>query len=166
MSEAVTREANKRTLIGRVVSDKMTKTVTVLVERRVKHPLYGKFVTRTKKYHAHDEAGEYHEGDLVEIEECRPLSKTKAWRVTKLLEKARTDIEGAGDPAKFSSLRSNLIELRDRWHQAPKDTGRNRKLLFERTGRVQVPYLIDPNTGTEMFESADIIAYLNQTYAA
>jgi small subunit ribosomal protein S17 len=90
MSEATQREApNKRTLTGRVVSDKMTKTVTVLVERRVKHPLYGKFVTRTKKYHAHDEDGSYHEGDLVEIEECRPISKTKAWRVTKLLEKSR-----------------------------------------------------------------------------
>ena len=82
--------ANKRTLNGRVVSDKMAKTVTVLVERRMKHPLYGKYVTRSKKYHAHDENGEFHEGDLVEIEECRPLSKTKAWRVTKLLEKART----------------------------------------------------------------------------
>jgi small subunit ribosomal protein S17 len=96
MSEARTTEAaakpaaNKRTLTGRVISDKMTKTVTVLVERRVKHPLYGKFVTRTKKYHAHDENGESHEGDVVEIEECRPLSKTKAWRVTRLLEKART----------------------------------------------------------------------------
>ena len=90
MSEAaIKQEPNKRTLAGRVVSDKMTKTVTVLVERRVKHPLYGKFVTRTKKYHAHDENGDYHQGDLVEIEECRPLSKTKAWRVAKLLEKAR-----------------------------------------------------------------------------
>jgi small subunit ribosomal protein S17 len=89
MSEAAEKQANKRTLVGRVVSDKMTKTVTVLVERRVKHPLYGKIITRTKKYHAHDEAGDYHEGDTVEIEECRPLSKTKAWRVTKLLEKAR-----------------------------------------------------------------------------
>jgi small subunit ribosomal protein S17 len=90
MSEEQTKQvANKRTHTGRIVSDKMTKTVTVLVERRVKHPLYGKFVTRTKKYHAHDENGEFHEGDLVEIEECRPLSKTKAWRVTKLLEKSR-----------------------------------------------------------------------------
>jgi small subunit ribosomal protein S17 len=90
MSEATQKETpNKRTLTGRVVSDKMVKTVTVLVERRVKHPLYGKFVTRTKKYHAHDEAGDYHEGDLVEIEECRPISKTKAWRVRKLLEKSR-----------------------------------------------------------------------------
>ncbi len=84
MSEA----ANKRTLTGRVVSDKMQKTVTVLVERRVKHPLYGKIVTRSKKYHAHDEKRECHEGDVVLIEECRPIAKTKAWRVIKLLEKA------------------------------------------------------------------------------
>lgn len=91
MSEATEKQSsNRRTLSGRVVSDKMAKTVTVLVERRVKHPLYGKFVTRTKKYHAHDENGDYHPGDLVEIEECRPLSKTKAWRVTKLVEKSRT----------------------------------------------------------------------------
>jgi small subunit ribosomal protein S17 len=94
MSEQTSNEtakpaANKRTLNGRVVSDKMQKTVTVLVERRMKHPLYGKYVTLSKKYHAHDENGEFHEGDLVEIEECRPLSKTKAWRVTKLLEKSR-----------------------------------------------------------------------------
>jgi small subunit ribosomal protein S17 len=82
-------EANKRTLSGRVVSDKMEKTVTVLVERRVKHPLYGKIMTQSKKYHAHDEKNEFHEGDLVLIEECRPLAKTKAWRVVKLVEKAR-----------------------------------------------------------------------------
>ena len=87
---AAAERAQRKLRTGVVVSDKMAKTVTVLVERRVKHPLYGKFMTRTRKYHAHDEAGEYHEGDLVEIEECRPLSKTKAWRVTKLLEKART----------------------------------------------------------------------------
>ena len=81
--------ANKRTLTGRVVSDKMNKTVTVLVERRVKHPLYGKIMTRSQKYHAHDEKGEFKMGDLVIIEECRPISKTKAWRVAKLVEKAR-----------------------------------------------------------------------------
>ena len=85
MSEA----ANKRTLTGRVVSDKMNKTVTVLVERRVTHALYGKVMTRSKKYHAHDEQNEFHEGDLVLIEECRPIAKTKAWRVAKLIEKAR-----------------------------------------------------------------------------
>jgi small subunit ribosomal protein S17 len=82
-------EANKRQASGRVVSDRMKKTVTVLVERRVRHPLYGKIVTRSRKYHAHDEAGECKAGDLVLIEECRPLSKTKAWRVVRMLEKAR-----------------------------------------------------------------------------
>lgn len=78
----------KRTLVGRVVSDKMEKTVTVLIERRVKHPVYGKIVTKSKKYHAHNENNEAKTGDLVEIEECRPISRSKAWRVTKLLEKA------------------------------------------------------------------------------
>ena len=78
-----------RTEIGRVVSDKMNKTVTVVVERRVKHPLYGKVVTRSRKYHAHDENNEYKEGDLVEIEACRKLAKTKAWRVKRLIEKAK-----------------------------------------------------------------------------
>src|ERR1700687_2272589 len=75
--------------IGRVVSDKRDKTVTVLVERRVKHPLYGKVVTRSNKYHAHDENNEYKAGDLVEIEACRKLAKTKAWRVKRLIEKAK-----------------------------------------------------------------------------
>jgi small subunit ribosomal protein S17 len=92
MSEAQVNAEQKsgRTLTGRVVSDKMDKTVTVLVERRVTHPLYGKVMTRTKKYHAHDEKNECGPGDLVEIQECRPLSKTKNWRVTQLVEKART----------------------------------------------------------------------------
>ena len=85
MSEA----ANKRQLAGRVVSDKMQKTVTVLVERRVKHPLYGKYMTRSSTYHAHDEANECKEGDLVLIEECRPIARTKAWRVIQLVEKAK-----------------------------------------------------------------------------
>jgi small subunit ribosomal protein S17 len=78
-----------QTQIGRVVSDKMNKTVTVLVERRVKHPLYGKVVRRSRKYHAHDENNEYKEGDLVEIEACRQLAKTKSWRVKRLIEKAK-----------------------------------------------------------------------------
>ena len=82
--------ANKRTLTGRVVSDKMEKTVTVLVERRVKHPLYGKIVTRSRKYHAHDEKNEFKQGDTVLIEETRPLAKTKAWRVSRLIERVRT----------------------------------------------------------------------------
>ena len=78
----------KRVEVGRVVSDKMTNTVTVLVERRVKHPLYGKVITRTAKYHAHVEGGIAKQGDLVEIEESRPISKTKTWRVTKVLEQS------------------------------------------------------------------------------
>lgn len=78
-----------RTLTGRVVSDKMNKTVTVLVERRVKHPVIGKIIRLSKKYHAHDEKNEFHDGDLVMIEECRPLSKTKTWRVTSRIEKTR-----------------------------------------------------------------------------
>jgi small subunit ribosomal protein S17 len=80
---------NTRTLVGRVVSDKRSKTVTVLVERRAAHELYGKIVARSRKYHAHDEKGEYKLGDLVEIAEGRPISKTKSWVVTRLLEKAK-----------------------------------------------------------------------------
>lgn len=87
MSDTTT--ANRRTLQGRVVSDKMQKTVTVLVERKVKHPVIGKIMTRSKKYHAHVEGVEAVSGDLVLIEECAPISKTKAWRVTKLVEKSR-----------------------------------------------------------------------------
>ena len=79
-----------QTQIGRVVSDKMDKTVTVLVEHRVKHPLYGKVVTRSNKYHAHDENNEYKTGDLVEIVACRKIAKTKAYRVSRLIEKAKT----------------------------------------------------------------------------
>ena len=81
-------KASGHTLTGRVVSDKMNTTVTVLVERRVRHPLYGKIITRSAKYHAHDEANECKEGDLVEIEATRKLSKTKAWRVSRLIERA------------------------------------------------------------------------------
>ena len=84
MSEA----KNVRTLQGKVVSDKMDKTVTVLVERRVKHELYGKIVMKSSKYHAHDEKGEYKLGDMIEITEGRPISKTKSWVATRLVEKA------------------------------------------------------------------------------
>ena len=80
---------NTRTLVGRIVSDKRAKTVTVLVERRTPHELYGKIVAKSRKYHAHDENGEFKMGDLVEIAEGRPISKTKSWTVTKLLEKAK-----------------------------------------------------------------------------
>ena len=78
----------KRTLVGKVVSDKRAKTVTVLVERRVKHPIYDKIVMRSNKYHAHDEKGEYKTGDVIEITESRPLSKTKNWVASRLVEKA------------------------------------------------------------------------------
>ena len=86
------QQTNARTLTGRVVSDKMNRTVTILVERKVKHPLYGKFVRRSKKYHVHDENNEFHPGDLVLIEETRPLSRTKTWKVVKLVEKAREEV--------------------------------------------------------------------------
>jgi len=89
MNEQEQKQKVRRALVGRVVSDKMDKTVTVLVERRVKHPLYGKIVTRSAKYHAHVENDMATHGDLVEIEECRPISRTKTWRVTQVLEKAR-----------------------------------------------------------------------------
>ena len=81
----------KRTLTGIITSDKMDKTVTVLVERRVMHPVLGKVVRRSKKYHAHSENNEFKTGDTVMIEETRPVSKTKAWAVAKLLEKARIE---------------------------------------------------------------------------
>jgi len=87
MTEA--QHKNVRTLVGRVVSDARAKTVTVLVERRAKHELYGKIVARSRKYHAHDENNEYKIGDVVEISETRPISKTKAWAVTRLVEKAQ-----------------------------------------------------------------------------
>ena len=86
MTEAKT--SLKRTLVGKVVSDKRAKTVTVLIERRVKHELYGKIVGKSSKYHAHDEKSEYKMGDMIEIVESRPISKTKNWVATKLVQKA------------------------------------------------------------------------------
>jgi small subunit ribosomal protein S17 len=83
-----TKVALKRTLVGKVVSDKMDKTVTVLIERHVKHPLYGKIIMRSNKYHAHDETNQVKMGDTVEIQEGRPISKTKAWTVTKVVQAA------------------------------------------------------------------------------
>lgn len=78
----------ERSLMGRVVSDKMDKSVVVLMERQVKHPMYGKFVKRSKKYHVHDENNECREGDTVLFKECRPLSKTKHWTLIKVIERA------------------------------------------------------------------------------
>lgn len=88
MSEP-TQQKVRRTLQGRVVSDRMDKTVTVLVERRVKHPVIGKVMIRSKKYHAHVDGLEAAEGDFVQIEECAPISRTKAWRVVQIVEKSR-----------------------------------------------------------------------------
>ena len=94
----------KRILIGTVTSDKTDKTVTVLVERKVKHPLYGKIIRRSKKYHAHDEANEYTLGDIVRIEETKPISKTKTWMVKDRVVsggvqavEADLDVEAAGN---------------------------------------------------------------------
>jgi small subunit ribosomal protein S17 len=85
-------EARKhRQLTGRVVSDKMDKTVTVLVERQVMHPVIGKVVNRNKKYHAHNEGNDAKMGDKVVIEECAPISKTKAWKVARVAERARPE---------------------------------------------------------------------------
>lgn len=83
-------ETNTRTVTGQVVSNKSDKTVTVMVERRVQHPIYGKFVKRSTKLHAHDESNECQIGDTVTIEECRPLSKLKTWRLVRIDERATT----------------------------------------------------------------------------
>ena len=94
MSESAKTPAkakNQRTLTGMVVSDKMDKTVTVVVERQVMHPTIGKVVKRTKKYHAHNEGNDAKTGDRVVIEECRPISKTKAWKVARVAERARPE---------------------------------------------------------------------------
>ena len=86
----MTDRNERKVRMGTVVSDKMDKTVTVLVERKVKHPLYGKIIRRSTKIHAHDEQNQYGVGDIVVIAETRPLSKTKSWVVQELVEKART----------------------------------------------------------------------------
>ncbi len=78
-----------RTLTGRVTSNKMDKTITVAIERLVKHPVYGKYVRRTTKLHAHDEHNECREGDVVTIRQCRPLAKTKAWTLVEVVERAQ-----------------------------------------------------------------------------
>jgi small subunit ribosomal protein S17 len=82
------QQETNRVLQGRVTSDKMDKTVTVMIERKVKHPLYGKFIRRSTKIHAHDEANECGIGDTVLVEQCRPLSKNKTWRLVKIVNKA------------------------------------------------------------------------------
>lgn len=81
-------EKTQRTVIGTVISDKMDKSIVVAIERRVKHPIYGKFVKKTTKLHVHDESNECKQGDVVEIRECRPISKTKSWALVKVVERA------------------------------------------------------------------------------
>ena len=83
------QEKAQRTVMGRVVSNKMEKSITVLVERKVRHPLYGKYIKRSTKLHAHDEANVCQEGDVVAIEQVRPISKTKTWNLVEVLEKAK-----------------------------------------------------------------------------
>lgn len=81
-------ETNSRTLQGKVISNKMDKSITVAIERQVKHPIYGKFIKRTTKLHVHDENNQCKEGDVVTIRECRPLSKTKSWTLVAVVESA------------------------------------------------------------------------------
>ena len=89
MDNQQTARNTRKELVGRVVSNKMQKSVVVRVERRQKHNLYGKFITRTSKFKAHDEQDEANEGDLVQLMETRPLSKNKRWRLVKILERAK-----------------------------------------------------------------------------
>jgi len=83
-----TAAANKRTLQGVVTSSAGDKSATIMIERRIKHPIYGKFIKRSTKIHLHDEANECNKGDTILIEECRPMSKTKSWKLVKIVEKA------------------------------------------------------------------------------
>jgi small subunit ribosomal protein S17 len=84
----MSQEKRVRTETGRVVSNKMDKTITVVVERKVKHPIYGKYIRRSTKFHAHDESNQCGEGDVVTIAECRPISKSKSWRLVEIVERA------------------------------------------------------------------------------
>ena len=88
MTAEAAKDVNRRVLIGEVVSSKMDKTIAVRVERQVAHPIYGKYVRKSTKFLAHDEGNECKEGDTVAIEECRPLSKRKSWRLQKIIERA------------------------------------------------------------------------------
>ena len=87
-NQSVTSDKLTRTEVGRVMSNKMEQTATVQVERKIKHPIYGKYMRRSKKYHVHDEKNELNIGDMVQIKECRPLSKTKSWTLDKVLTAA------------------------------------------------------------------------------
>jgi small subunit ribosomal protein S17 len=94
-----TKQKIQRLATGRVTSDKMNKTITVMVERKVKHPLYGKYLSRKAKLHAHDENNECKIGDLVEVAECRPLSRSKSWRLVRIIERAAAQLSDAAEVA-------------------------------------------------------------------
>ena len=100
----------KRVLTGTIVSDKTDKTIVVSVERRVKHPLYGKIIKRSKKYHAHDEANAFKEGEIVRIEECRPLSKLKTWTVLGYVDSKAAPEKEAKKPAKAKKAKEEAPE--------------------------------------------------------
>ena len=89
MAEIAEKDKTKRTLTGKVVSDKMNQSIVVLIERTVKHPIYGKYLRRSTKLQAHDADNVCHQGDVVTIEECRPISKNKSWRLVNVVEKAK-----------------------------------------------------------------------------
>lgn len=89
MADSAEQVKTKRTLTGKVVSDKMDKSVVVLIERKVKHPIYGKYVRRSTKLQAHDSENSCGQGDIVTIEECRPISKNKSWRLVNIVEKSK-----------------------------------------------------------------------------
>lgn len=93
----MTKEKTQRLVTGRVSSDKMDKTITVVVERKVKHPLYGKYLSRRSKLHAHDENNECKIGDLVQVVECRPISRSKSWRLVKVIESQAASMPAAAD---------------------------------------------------------------------
>jgi small subunit ribosomal protein S17 len=90
-------QKTQRLVTGRVTSDKMDKTITVVVERKVKHPLYGKYLSRRSKLHAHDENNECKIGDLVQVVECRPISRSKSWRLVKVIESQAVSMPAAAD---------------------------------------------------------------------
>ena len=109
----------KRVLTGTVVSDKADKTVVVRVERRVKHPLYGKIIKRSKKYHAHDAANEFHVGEIVRIEECSPISKLKTWTVVDRIGAAKMGSVEIAEPEALSSEAAPAKPAEDKAEKKP-----------------------------------------------
>ena len=117
----------KRVLTGTVVSDKSDKTVVVRVERRVKHPLYGKIIKLSKKYHAHDAANEFRAGEIVRIEECAPISKLKAWKVVDLLGTAKIGAVEIEEPSIVASSGSEPSQPAEEKAEKPAKKGKKAK---------------------------------------